>query len=184
MATFDCHYCGRSVSRPAGHVNRARAHGDNLYCGRVCAGLGRRGHKTKAQKVAEKREYDARYRILNAAKIKARRAAYFKQTYDPAKAAVERKRRAPAHAEYCRRPEYRAWKHDYDEKYNAKRNYGPFSEAFRVCIDLNREIKERMTNVEIRCENGTWGKRQTRARACSEKATRDRDRSTFGVELT
>jgi len=161
---FRCAQCGRKTDRPAGHVNRSRARGDNLYCGRRCAGLGRRKPpKTMAQKKLEKREYDKLYRARNLESIKAKKAAYFKRTYDPDAARIERKRNMPAHVEYCRQPKYKAWKRDYDRRYRAK-EYGPFAEAYQLTIDLNREIKERTSNYEIRQQNKTWGKAQQRDR--------------------
>jgi len=78
-----------------------------LFCGRTCAGLARRKWKSREQLVAEKRDYDAKYRESNAAMLKAKKAAYHVATYDPATAAIARRKRAPQHAEYCRRPEYK-----------------------------------------------------------------------------
>ena len=49
-----CAYCGKTADKSAGHVNRARERGLNLYCNRRCSGLGRRKpKKTKAQKREE-----------------------------------------------------------------------------------------------------------------------------------
>lgn len=176
---FNCARCGKVTDRPAGHVNRSRASGMKLYCGRRCFGLDRRLYKSKAQKRAEKKAYDARRRVLLAAEIKAAKAAYHKLTYDPAKARIVRKRRARAHAEYCRRPEYKRWKQGYDRQHRAKKQYGPFAEAAMVTIDLNRAIKERMTNHEIKWQNQTANKTQFRRRADKEKdrsRPRHRDR--------
>lgn len=152
------------TEKPAGAVNRARAAGLRIFCSRRCAGLGRRKHKTKAQKVEEKRIYDADYRRKNLARIKTNKAAYFRRTYDPVAARIKRKKRAKAHAEYCRRPEYRKWKSEYDKKRTDKK-YGPFAECNRLMMDLNHEIKRRVTNEQIRIANGTWSKPQQRRRA-------------------
>lgn len=161
---YVCAHCGATASKAAGHVNRARERGLNLYCNRVCSGLGRRKPpKTKAQKVAEKRDYDMEYRRKNSAMLKAKKAAYHKSTYDSAKARVDRKKRSAAHAEYCTRPEYRRWKREYDRKYRAK-EYGPFAEAYELTVELNREIKTRTTNYEIRQQNKTNCKAQNRDR--------------------
>lgn len=176
---FVCGHCGETASKAAGHVNRARDRGLNLYCNRRCAGFGRRTHKTKTQKVEEKRLYDAEYRTKNAALLKAKKAARHKATYDPKAAALIRKARMPLHVEYCRRPAYRAKKKVYDSKRRAA-VYGPAAEAFMMLLDLNREIKGRMTNHEIRQANGTFGKRQARAREAAserEKAARHRDQA-------
>jgi hypothetical protein len=168
------------TDKPSGAVNRAREAGLRLFCGRKCSGLARRKHKTKAQKKEEKRLYDIEYRKQNLATIKAKKHAYFVRTYDPAKAAVERKRRAKKHVEYCRRPEYRAWKREYDRRYRAS-EYGPLADAYLLAIDLNREIKSRSTNYEIRRQNQTWGKRQARAAEEGSRASRDRDRPAQGI---
>lgn len=173
---FRCAHCRKIADRPTGHVNRSRAQGMKLFCGRTCFGLARRRNKSKALRVAEKRAYDMAYRKKNRALLKAKKAAYFQRTYDPTTAAVERKKRAPYHAEYCRRPTYRVWKQGYDRKRRAA-VYGPASEAYMTLLDLNREIKERMTTYEIKIQNGTWAKKQARGReARAEEGTRDRHR--------
>jgi hypothetical protein len=91
---------------------------------------------TKAQKAA----YDRQYRKKNRLRLKAEKAAYFQRTYDPFKAAIERKKKMPKHVEYCRRPQYRAYKHDYDINRRASL-YGPFVEAYKLLKELMREIK-------------------------------------------
>lgn len=173
--TVACAHCGRLHEKLPGHVNRARKQGMKLFCGRRCMGLAKRTGKTKLQRVKEKRLYDAEYRRKNRALLKEKKAAYFRQTYDPAKAAVERKKRMPRHVEYCRQPKYKAYKREYDRQYRAK-EYGPFAEAYMLAIDLNREIKQRMSNHEIYQANGRQS-RQARARAATEEGARDRHRS-------
>lgn len=175
---FECAHCGKAAERPAGHVNRSRRLGLRLFCGRRCSGLGRRDPNppTKDERVAAKRAYDAAYRRKNRALLKAKKAAYFRRTYDPAKAAIERKARMPRHVEYCRRPEYKAYKRQYDRQHRA-REYGPFAEAFMLCIDLNREIKRRMTDYEIRTQNGTLNKIQARRREALQQERSRRDRA-------
>src|SRR5262245_23738158 len=120
-----CPYCKRTVEKSTSAVNRSRKIGAPVYCGRTCAGFARRQWKSDAQKRLEKSEYDAEYRNKNAAKLRADKAARHKRTYDPASAAIERKKRMPMHVEYCRRPEYRAYKQQYDREYRAK-EYGEF----------------------------------------------------------
>jgi len=126
--------------------------------------LGRRQPpKTDAQKKAEKRAYDMENRRKNKAAFKAKKAAYFRATYDPEKARIERKKRAPQHAEYCRRPAYKKWKRQYDSEYRAKQ-FGAFAEAYKLAIELSREIKTRTNDYEIRIQNQTYGKAQKRDR--------------------
>lgn len=159
-----CAQCGTLCDKPSGAVNRAREIGAPLYCNRTCAGLARRKHKTAAQKVEEKRLYDAEYRIKNATALKAKKAEYFQRTYDPATAAIERKKRMPHHVEYCRRPEYKAWKREYDAKYKAKADYGEFWEAAILATEIDREVVSRITKEEVRAINGTRNKSLERKR--------------------
>lgn len=172
---YRCAHCGKVADKTAGHVNRARAAGLNLYCNRRCSGLGRRDGKTKAEKIAEKKAYDAEYRTKNRAMLKAKKHEYFQRTYDPAKAAEYRKGRMPMHVEYCRQPEYKKWKREYDRQLRAK-EYGPFAEVYMMTLDLNREIKGRMTNEEIKWQNGTANKSQFRKRSVKGGQERSRPR--------
>ncbi len=169
-----CASCGKRFKKRA--IDVARSPNGRFFCDKKCFGLSRRKGKPKAQKVAEKRIYDAEYRRKNIAMLKAKRHAYFKRTYDPVAAAVVRKARMPLHVEYCRRPEYRKWKKAYDKKYLAKRTYGPFAEAAMMVSDLNFEIKGRMTNHDIKWENKTCNKSQFRRREDKTEAPRGRPR--------
>lgn len=178
MVAFRCAHCGKRAEKEAGHVNRSQSLGLRLFCNLRCAGLGRRKHKTKAQMIEEKRVYDAEYRRKNLARIKARKRAYFQRTYDPEKARIERKKRMPKHVEYCRRPEYKVYKSKYDRKYRANK-FGAFADAYLLTVDLNRAIKERASNAEIKWENRTANKAQFRRRAAGQKERsrpRGRDR--------
>lgn len=179
MATIriTCAHCGKDADLERGHVNRARQRGMRLFCGRKCGGLGRRKPPVpKSVRRLLKAIYDTEYRKKNRALLKAKKAAYFQRTYDPAAARIERKKRAAAHAEYCRRPEYRRWKQSYDRKHLAKKNYGPFAEAALLTMDLNRTIKEQMNGHEIRQANGTCNKTQERRRAGGSERGRPRNR--------
>lgn len=177
LAVITCGYCGKRAKKRPIDVARAKSAGLNIYCDRKCSGLGRRTNKSKAQKVAEKAIYDREYRGKNIAAIKAKRAAYFKLTYDPVAAAAVRKKRMPYHVEYCRRPAYRSWKSTYDKHHKAKKNFGPFAEVALLTADLNHAIKERMTNAQIKWENKTANKAQFRDRESQgEKRTDARPR--------
>jgi hypothetical protein len=173
---YKCAHCGKPAAQPVGAVNRARKIGAKLFCGRKCSGLSHRKNKSKARKRQEKKLYDAAYRRKNRELLKAKKAEYFKRTYNPEAARIERKKRAKAHAEYCRRPEYRKWKREYDRRYRAA-EYGPFAEAYMLVIDLNREVKTRMSNYEIRKANKTGNKRQERARDETGKGHRNDHRT-------
>jgi len=92
---------------------------------------------------SRKARYDKEYRKKNRRRIKARAAAYFQRTYDPVKAAKERKKRMPYHVEYCRQPWYRAYKREYDKKRRA-RKFGAFADAYKVLLQLMKEVKKQM----------------------------------------
>lgn len=127
--------------------------------------MSRRRGKTIEQKKAEKAAYDVEYRRRNVALLKAKKAAYFQRTYDPVKAAADRKLRMPRHVEYCRHPRYKKWKRNYDRGYRAKKYFGPFAEAHVLLIDIEKEVAKRASDYEIRLQQGTLNKRQNRARA-------------------
>lgn len=173
-----CDWCGQPSKQKPGCINRARHAGLPLFCDRVCAGLRRRNPNplTDEQKKAAKREYDQAYRAKNLARIKARKKAYNDTHYDPVEAAIKRKNRMPQHVEYCRRPEYRAKKHEYDRRYQMERSYGPWWEAGRVMTDLMNEIKSRATDYEIRMANGTTSKSTKRKREHAQ-ITNDQSRT-------
>lgn len=174
---FICDHCGKIGDQARGAINRARKGGYRLYCSRRCSGLGRRTDtRTLSEKRADKSAYDREYRRKNHAQRKVQKAEYHRRTYDPVKAAVERKKRMPRHIEYCRRPEYKRWKKTYDRKYRAKKLFGPFAEASMLLTDLRYEIKGRMTNAEIAVANQTLNKTQRRRRQTSEEKPRSRPR--------
>ena len=104
---------------------------------------------TGTQKKKAKAEYDREYRKKNRAMLKAKRAAYFQRTYDPIKAAKERKKRMAQHVEYCRQPQYRAWKREYDKKRRASK-HGHFAQAQIALVELIKEIHRQMPDRETR----------------------------------
>lgn len=170
-----CAHCGKTADKPPGEVNRASRAGLRLYCGRRCAGLAKRKGVPKSVKRLLKKLYDAEYRKKNLALLKAKKRAYHLRTYDPEKARIERKAKMPRHIEYCRRPEYKRWKSDYDRK-RRDAVYGPFAEAARLCIELSRATREVMTDEEIRQANGTYNKVQRRRREGKTERSRTRPR--------
>ena len=177
LVAFQCGFCGSLSLKETGHVNRSRKKGAPIYCDRKCAGAARRNHKSAIQKTIEKRDYDKEYRAKNAALLKEKKARYFRKTYDPEAAAIARKKRMPAHIEYCRKPEYRAWKKQYDRKYRAKQLFGEFWESALLTLDIRTEALSRMTDYEIRLQNQTLNKLQTRKRDYEQQ------QSTLGPKL-
>jgi hypothetical protein len=158
-----CPHCGKRADKPTGHVQRARKLGMKVFCSRLCSGLAKRKGKTKAQKREKKRLYDLGYRANNLTMLKAKKRDYHKRTYDPIKAAKDRKKTMARHIEYCRQPWYKAYKREYDKKYLAS-EYGEYADVFLLVKTLDREIQERMSNEEIHFENKTFNKKQRRAR--------------------
>ena len=167
-----CGWCNALVFKPVRDVNRAEARRANLYCHRECAGMARRdlNPPTATEKRAGKSEYDRQRRAELGERLRAeKRAAYHaKVAADPVGTrAVEREqrqRRMPQHVEYCRRPEYRKWKAQYDQKYRAEQQFGPFSEASIILNQLEAEILGRATRTEIYRAKGTLNKTQERKR--------------------
>lgn len=167
VGAHTCPQCADLFWPATGLANRAARLGAPMYCGRTCAGLARRlkHPPTETERKAAKKTYDAEYRMRDPEARKAYRAAYHQRTYDPARAAVVRKARIRYHVEYCRQPEYKAWKSEYDSGYWAKKAFGEFAEAFRLLKDVEREIAERATKYQIYAANGTLNKAQTRRRS-------------------
>lgn len=159
-----CACCQSSFWKENGALNRAVEIGRPVYCDKVCAGKGRRGGLSDADKKERKRLYDIEYRGKDPEARKVSKAAYFKATYDPAKAAIERKKRMPQHVEYCRSPEYKAYKKKYDEEYRARKEYGEFWQCFLIVASIGQEVSERASSLEIASQNGTLNKCQTRRR--------------------
>ena len=165
MITITCPQCGSTATKAAGSVNRSRAKGAPVYCGKECAGIARRKPPVPdSERKALKAEYDREYRSKNKAILKAKKADYFRRTYDPVKAAAHRQTRMAAHVEYCRRPEYRAKKREYDRRHRAEKFYGEWAECFLLTQDIRNECLEQASDYEIRLAAGTLSKSQQRKR--------------------
>ncbi len=161
-----CAFCSNISSKEARTVNRARANNLPLYCNRTCAGLARRKGKTELQRKSEKAIYDKGYRAKLEAEIKARKAEHYRLHHDRAKEKAYRQASKQQHLEYCRTPEYRASKREYDKVYRAKKDYGELWE----CAILVNQIRDKALELaggdyEIRLANGTLSKNQKRKRA-------------------
>ena len=119
---------------------------------------------TDAEKRAAKKAYDASRRKELSVEIKAAKAAYYQRTRNPVQEAEKRKERMPYHVEYCRRPEYRAWKAKYDQEYRAKQEFGEFWESAILALEIRRECLALSDDTEIRRQAGTLNKHQQRRR--------------------
>ncbi len=159
-----CPVCADGFTKPQSAINRAARIGAPIYCGRLCAGIARRNGKSLEQKRAEKREYDMARRKEKACEIKAAKAEYYQRTRDPVKEAVKRKERMPKHIAYCRRPEYRARKQEYDLQYRNKKEFGDFWESAILALEIRRQCLALLDDTEIRRNAGTLNKHQQRRR--------------------
>jgi len=167
MVSCTCPQCHKEFEAEAGRQNRAERIGAPLYCGKICAGLARRlkNPLTDAEKKAAKAAYDRQYRQDHAEARKRQKAAYYQRTKDPVKEAARRQERMHLHVAYCQRPEYKAWKQQYDLRHRAQKDFGEFAEAALLLQDVEREIEAHATRYEIYQSNGTINKAQTRRRA-------------------
>jgi hypothetical protein len=170
MQRVVCPQCDGSFDAKSSRVNRAAKICAPLYCGKVCAGLARRlaNPPTDEQRRASKAAYDAKRR--NGPKreeiLTGKRAHYQANKGEISeRQAVYRAAHMDRHVEYCRQPEYRAKKAEYDRKRRAELNFGDFSEAALLLGDIENEIAERASKYEIYATNGTLNKAQQRRRA-------------------
>lgn len=164
-----CKHCGITFETFPERINRAEKIGAPMYCGKVCAGLGRRnpnkltGDSAKQAKSA----YDAKRREEKRDEINAKKMAYYFANHERFKAehAVYRAKHMQRHVKYCQRPEYKAWKAEYDRQHLAKKKFGEFAESALLLQDLEVEIDSRATRYEIYQSNGTLNKSLQRKRA-------------------
>jgi hypothetical protein len=150
-----CPQCKSAFLACTRRVNRAVKALAPLYCGKACASAARRVERTTEEKKARKAAYDRQYRKRDPDAMKARKAAYYQKTRDPEREREVRKVRMPRHVEYCRRPEYKAWKHEYDIQLACK-EYGEWAETWRLLLDLEKEIRSQATSYERRVANGYY----------------------------
>jgi hypothetical protein len=164
VSTIRCPQCKRLVPIQNNYIKRAEKNGLKLFCGRKCSGLARRKHIPLAVKKQRKKEYDVIYRARNLERIRRNKAAYYQRTFDREKEREYRKRTMARHVEYCRRPEYKAYKHEYDLRFRAQKLFGPFADAALILRDVEIELDRRMTWVERHQANGTLNKSTQRKR--------------------
>lgn len=153
-----CDGCGKKAHKRTGAVNRSRREGRPVFCTRQCFVDTRK--TTKADKIEVKRIYDLRYSKENAQRIKERNQIY---NETPAGRAMQKRNRdkfTQRHLEYCRTPEYRKWKKEYDIKHRAKKNYGEFWESFILLQDIESHIDK----YEVSILNNNYNKSQKRKR--------------------
>jgi len=140
-----CSYCRKVFWQAAGAYNLAERIGSPHYCTKKCFGLARRKNRSDKEKKRLKAEYDKKRRTELAEELRAKKKAAY-AIWGPRHREEERKKRKermPLHVEYCRQPEYKIYKSEYDKKRKLSR-FGPFAEAYKVLEELKREIKKQM----------------------------------------
>jgi ssDNA-binding Zn-finger/Zn-ribbon topoisomerase 1 len=161
-----CDYCGKEMFKKTGHYNRAMKLGAGIYCDRKCAGLGRRIDETPEQKKIYKQWYDLFIRASltdderDIRTLQALVLFHLDYRNNPEKYKDRRRRKMPAHIEYCRQPEYRKKKKAYDEVHRAKKFYGEYWEAAIVLKKLEKEIPTRVADKENKLYNKSTTKRK------------------------
>ncbi len=167
-----CGHCNALLFKPVRDVNRAEKHSAPLFCNKACFGLAHRDPNppTAEQRRIAKAEYDRQRRADLGEELRAQKRAARLRLLAENPALVRQREKAnrdanrDRHAEYCRTPEYREWKAQYDRQYLAKKQYGPFAEAALTLRALEEEITCRATRFEIYTERGTLNKTQRRKR--------------------
>lgn len=163
MVSAVCAACGKTFERKNGQLRCPRH-----FCSRSCFWVLRRienaDTRTPEQKKADKSAYDAIYREKNREAKKQYHHEWYKANRNPEKEREARKDKMPRHVEYCRQPQYKAWKQAYDRVHRAKKHYGGFYEAFLLILDIDAEVASRMTRTEIYAQNQTLNKTQLRRR--------------------
>lgn len=167
-----CSYCGGDVEQRTSAINRAVRECRPLYCDRICFFASRR--ESLEVKKAKKAGYDIEYRAANLERIKAGKAAWYAKTADREKERAYRKANMHKHVAYCRRPEYRAYKQQYDAIYRSEREFGEFAEAALILRNVELEIESRATRYEVYAAKETLNKAQTRRRALNDQSRQNR----------
>lgn len=146
LVAITCSHCGKVAEKEIGAVNRARRVGPHLFCSRQCTALHRRIERSDDELKRMKAEYDARYRVALAAELAAKKRAYHRRTYDPAKAREVRKHRSFDHTAYCRRyyadPSRKHEKVEYDKRFRATKHVGEYWECMVLLTELWKEIRK------------------------------------------
>lgn len=144
-----CSYCKAELKHNPSRINRAVRSGLPLFCNRACFGLVHRLNNppTLAEKKEAKRIYDQKYRLLDPEAMRAKKAKYYAENHDREKERIQRKARMPYHVAYCRQPEYVAKKREFDKQQRINK-YADYGEAWRILLDLEKEIRSRATKYE------------------------------------
>ena len=140
-----CAWCCKSFPKAVGAYNRAMKIKSPLYCSQKCSGLARRKNKSVKEKKRLKADYDRNRRTEKSDELKSKKKAAY-AIWGPIHREEERQKRKegmPKHVEYCRQPEYKKKKKDYDRKVRVA-EYGEFAESYELLEELVKEIKRQM----------------------------------------
>ena len=164
-----CNYCHKQFKVKENNVGQRKKsirQGLPIYCGMKCAGLGRRTNETEEEKKIHKQWYDLFIRAsvtedeywiryLHGALI-----FHMDNAANPEKFRERRRKKQPAHNEYCRQPKYKSYKKEYDEKHRAKKLFGEFWECAIVLKNLDNEIDYRESKRQNKIYNKSTTKRK------------------------
>ncbi|MGL4640176.1 MAG: hypothetical protein ACRCVX_10700 [Shewanella sp.] len=174
MKTCACHSCGTNFERTPSAFNRAEKAGGKHFCSRACFGDSRKvvDKRSTEQKKLAKAEYDRQRRAAIPEILKTKKKEYYQKNREEIlkKMTAGRKDRMPKHVEYCRRPEYKIKKRAHDIKVRCM-EYGDFDEAWRLLLDLEKEIRSRLTKYERLVAKGYFSRnaRERRRELCRIK---------------
>jgi hypothetical protein len=166
---LNCNYCNKQFrvkENNIGQRKRSIRLGLPIYCSRKCAWIGRRTNETEEEKKTYKKWYDLFIRVSMTDDERdldtLQNMVYFQLDYaqNPDKYREERQRRMPSHIEYCRQPEYRKYKKEYDEKHRAQKLFGAFWECAIILKNLDNEIDYRESKRQNKIYNKSTTKRK------------------------
>lgn len=155
-----CPNCNKVFLVYVGYLNKANNIGAPRYCTKACSALARKINRSDEEKKRIKSEYDKKRRTELGEAYLAKKREQWKARYDPVQAAEYRKKRMHIHVEYCRQPEYRQYKKQYDEQYHAKKKFGEFAESALLLT----KIYSLIDNREVKADNNLITKSQKRKR--------------------
>ncbi len=164
-----CCYCHKEFTVKENNVGQRKKSirlGLPIYCGRECAGLGRRTKETPEEMKVYKQWYDLFIRASmtdderDLSRLQAAVLFHLDYAAKPEKYRQERQRKMPAHVEYCRQPEYKKYKKSYDESYRAKKNFGGYWECAIILKNIDNEIDYRESKRQNKIYNKSTSKRK------------------------
>lgn len=141
----------------------------HVFCSLMCSGKFRAIGKDEIKK--RHAEY-LKNKMANDPIFREKRLNRKRQYYQERKIEIEKKmkmkRTTPEYkaerAKYLASEKYKKYKQKYDRIHRCKKKYGEFWESASILIDMENEIKNKMSKYEIRLINGTINKALNRSR--------------------